>query len=185
MTAIPKASEPFLDGGGRVARSWLVYLASLSRDAATAALQAQVDQLRADIAGISVPDMTLHADGSIDLDGTLAGGYVVIRLEGDEDSPGASYYYGTDAAGEKGWHALTASAIPYDNTTSGLSAEDAQAAIDELAAASTSSSNFVPMLVADGETYTVPANCQALFAIPVEFGSGAALIADGAFVEVD
>ena len=29
-----------------------------------------------------------------------------LQLRGDIESPGNSYYYGTDAAGTKGWHAL-------------------------------------------------------------------------------
>lgn len=43
----------------------------------------------------------------------------------------------------------------------------------------------VPLFVAAGETYAVPANAQALYSLPIELDDGAALELDGALVEVD
>jgi len=43
--------------------------------------------------------------GSVSVVGTL-GDQVVIQLEGDEENPAASYYYGTGADGTKGFHAM-------------------------------------------------------------------------------
>lgn len=43
----------------------------------------------------------------------------------------------------------------------------------------------VPFFIPDGETYTVAANKQALFALPIELDGDASLVIDGALVEVD
>lgn len=43
----------------------------------------------------------------------------------------------------------------------------------------------VPYFIEDGDTYTVAENTQALFALPIELEGDAALVIDGALVEVD
>jgi len=45
--------------------------------------------------------------------------------------------------------------------------------------------SFVPFFVPDGETFTIPANQQALFSIPIELGAGSSLEINGALVGVD
>lgn len=42
----------------------------------------------------------------------------------------------------------------------------------------------VPFFIPDGETYTVAANKQALFALPIELDGDASLVIDGALMEV-
>lgn len=42
----------------------------------------------------------------------------------------------------------------------------------------------VPYFIEDGDTYTVPENTQALFALPIELEGTASLVIDGALVEV-
>lgn len=48
----------------------------------------------------------------------------------------------------------------------------------------TASGGFVPFFIPDGETFTVPANAQALFTLPIELGDGSSIVLDGALVEV-
>lgn len=117
-----------------------------------AALTARVDALEA--AGIGDIGLVLGAL-SVKHYGVLTNGNVTLTLVGDVDSPGNSYYYGTDAAGAKGFHEIPASdsAVPY----------------------------FIP----DGETFTVALNKQALFTIPIDLGVGSGLVVDGILVEVD
>lgn len=43
----------------------------------------------------------------------------------------------------------------------------------------------VPFFIPDGDTYTVAANKQALFTLPIELDGDAQLVVDGALVEVD
>jgi hypothetical protein len=46
-------------------------------------------------------------DMTVDVQGILAnGGVVLLRLLNDTTDPGATYYYGTNADGDKGWHLL-------------------------------------------------------------------------------
>jgi hypothetical protein len=51
-------------------------------------------------------DTNVIGPASVEVAGSLAGGAVVLQLTNDEVSPGATYYYGTDADGAKGFHAL-------------------------------------------------------------------------------
>ncbi|HDS1648998.1 TPA: hypothetical protein QEL68_000694 [Stenotrophomonas maltophilia] len=43
---------------------------------------------------------------------------------------------------------------------------------------------FVPYFVPDGQTFVVPAYQQALFTLPIEFGTGSSIELDGVLVEV-
>ncbi|WP_375732067.1 hypothetical protein R3J28_08000 [Xylella fastidiosa subsp. multiplex] len=110
MTTIPHNREPFLDASGLVARSWRTYLSSLTQSDAATQLQRQIDQLRAAIptespnGSNSALNAQLLATGSVDVTGTLSSGFVTLSLEGDTRIPEATSYYGTDAAGAKGWH---------------------------------------------------------------------------------
>lgn len=116
-----------------------------------AALTARVDALEAE--GGSVGQ--LLGPNSVQVIGDLNTGDAIVKLQNDSGSPGNSYYYGTNAAGVKGFHEIPASdsAVPY----------------------------FIP----DGETFTVALNKQALFAIPIDLGVGSGLVVDGILVEVD
>ncbi len=46
------------------------------------------------------------------------------------------------------------------------------------------SGGFVPTFIPDGQAFTVPANQQALFTLPIELGAGSSIVLDGALVEV-
>lgn len=155
---LPRAGSSFNQGGPPLPewRRFFESLASLTDDAS---LQASLNALAARVAALEEEGSTdigsVFGRDSIVQIGTLQGGNVYVSLQGDVNAPGNSYYYGTDAAGTKGWHALPVSdsAVPY----------------------------FVP----DGETYTVALNKQALFTIPIDLGVGSGLVVDGILVEVD
>lgn len=53
---------------------------------------------------------------SANVTGTPASGLVQISLDGDVETPGNIYYYGTNSAGVKGWSVLSAM-VPSPNTT--------------------------------------------------------------------
>lgn len=46
------------------------------------------------------------------------------------------------------------------------------------------SGGFVPYFIPDGQTFVVPAYQQALFTLPIEFGTGSSIELDGVLVEV-
>lgn len=48
----------------------------------------------------------------------------------------------------------------------------------------TATSGFVPYFIPDGQTFVVPAYQQALFTLPIEFGTGSSIELDGVLVEV-
>lgn len=159
---LPRGGSPFNQGGPPLPE-WRRFFESLASTTDDASLQASLNALAARVS-------VLESEGSTDIGsvfgtdsivqvGTLQSGNVFLSLQGDVSIPGSSYYYGTDAAGVKGWHVLpdpppvSDSAVPY----------------------------FVP----DGESYTVFENKQALFTIPIDLGVGSSLVVDGILVEVD
>lgn len=52
-------------------------------------------------------DYSIIGMGSVFSIGSLADKSVILQLVNDQDSPAPSYYYGTDDAGAKGWHAIS------------------------------------------------------------------------------
>lgn len=43
---------------------------------------------------------------------------------------------------------------------------------------------FVPTLIADGETFVIPENTQALYVLPITLGAGATLVVEGHLLEI-
>lgn len=43
---------------------------------------------------------------------------------------------------------------------------------------------FVPTFIADGQTFVIPENTQALFVLPIVLGDGATLIVEGHLLEI-
>lgn len=43
---------------------------------------------------------------------------------------------------------------------------------------------FVPTFIADGQTFVIPANTQALYALPITLGTGATLVVEGHLLEI-
>lgn len=44
--------------------------------------------------------------------------------------------------------------------------------------------SFVPTLIAAGQSFVIPANTQAFFALPIVLGDGATLIVEGHLLEI-
>lgn len=80
------------------------------------------------------PDQTvvLSQPESVKITGTYPN--FSLSLVGDAASPGNSYIYGTNSSGTKSWYENNADIVIYDNATSGLTATDVQAALDEIVA---------------------------------------------------
>ena len=109
MTSIqfPRPTEPFLVRSGLVTGWWYDYLRTLTPSDLAAELQAQIADLIERVGELeNESDLLAQFNGiaSVRVTGSLASGVVNITLVGDDDAPGASYYYGTDASGEKGWY---------------------------------------------------------------------------------
>jgi hypothetical protein len=47
---------------------------------------------------------TINGLNSVQVTGSLESGLVQIQLQSDTDAPGASFFYGTDSTGAKGWY---------------------------------------------------------------------------------
>jgi hypothetical protein len=189
LPVLPRAQAP-ANTGGAFTREWYDFFRAIRPLAAdNEALQAEIDAILVRLQALEdapVTEATINGLSSVQVLGSLESGLVQILLQGDSDSPGATFYYGTDAAGLKGWHPVadtvlaasgelsksvsgtgvttfglasltnindgvfqlfyrdgkgrvsgtlpgSASDVPYDNSTSGLSATEVQAAIDEIA----------------------------------------------------
>lgn len=184
---LPRAnSAPVDPRNGAFTSEWYSFFQTLIGGEISAELQAEIDALAARVAQLEADetaDFIIQGVGSVSVYGTPQSGVVQVTLQGDLSSPGAGYFYGTDAAGVKGWFQVPAEFVTYDNTASGLAAENVQAAIDELAAMPNGVG--VPYEVADGTFYAVPAGIQALFSIPIDLLGASYLDLSGALVEVN
>lgn len=106
---LPKEAAPVTDGAMRPTREWYNFFRDLldvasgqtSDSSAIAELQAAVAQLQEEGADLG----QIFGDMSVSVLGQL-GEAVQVRLQGDETNPDTTAYYGTDAAGDKGWHLL-------------------------------------------------------------------------------
>ena len=100
----------------RFLRDLVAYLRQSGANTADiAALEARIEALEA-----GGTDATLQGLELVRIAGTLAGGLVQFRLQGDAADPGPSLYYGTDASGVKGFHAMPdpTPEIPFSYITS-------------------------------------------------------------------
>lgn len=107
MVAIPRVQAPIIDDGGRPTREWYTYLLDLANSAGMTAEQLQrFEQLVAAVEALQGQGggrATIQGVGSIEVVGM---GIMQIYLVGDNDAPGASWYYGTGPDGAKGWYAI-------------------------------------------------------------------------------
>lgn len=107
----------------------------------------------------------------------------IIRLLGDIPAPAVQSYYGTNEAGNRGWYQRLLSTLADVDVTTPPEAGDALV-YDGTVWKPGSVDTAVPFFVPDGQSYTVAANKQALFTIPIELDGDASLVLDGALVEV-
>ena len=107
--SLPNMQEPVFPGGKPPTSAYRKFFEKLSRLTATSTeFQAEIAEiiLRLDALEEGGADLgEILGLGSISVTGSL-GEQVVIQLKGDESLPAASYYYGTNADGEKGFYVL-------------------------------------------------------------------------------
>lgn len=106
-----------------------------------------------------------------------------LSLRGDSANPGEAFFYGTDGTGTKGWYERLLSTLSDVDFTTPPNTGDALV-YDGTAWVPGTIDTAVPFFLPDGQTYTVAANKQALFTLPIELDGDASLVLDGALVEV-
>ncbi|MHC9085334.1 FlxA-like family protein [Luteimonas sp. RIT-PG2_3] len=103
---IPRPQQVFLDRNGLVTPVWRDYLNSLTPQAASNEIQAQIENLQAQIDAINNEQSNpgnVFGRYSVKQYGTLADGTVYLQLDGDVPTPGIRKVYGTNASGIRGW----------------------------------------------------------------------------------
>jgi hypothetical protein len=106
---LPRAQASIVSGQGVPTTVFYNFLLSLADSTTDDTLQAEILELAERVSALEnadPTDATIQGLVSVRVDGTLAGGAVVITLQGDVEEPGFTYYYGTDATGVKGWFAV-------------------------------------------------------------------------------
>lgn len=108
--ALPRAQAALVDATGSPTREWYSYFLALrNSDGLTPAQQQQLDDLAARVTALEdggVGGGSIQGIGSIVTQGSPPG-IVQISLEGDTDTPGNTWYYGTSPDGSRGWWALS------------------------------------------------------------------------------
>jgi hypothetical protein len=127
------------------------------------------------------------------------------QLRGDQTTPGATKYYGTNASGNLGYYSHAVSTLA-DVDLTGLAADDIlrwngtawarqpvsdfiATLLDDADAATAratlgiTDASAVPTLIASGDTYTVAANTQVLWSEDIDIEGTLDVV--GAFVEVN
>lgn len=105
---LPRAQSNIADRRGVTTKEWYDFFLSLlqfvgEESEQGAIIQSILDRLQA-LEDADDTDAIIQGSGSVNVLGMLSNGFVQIRLIADVTQPGNTYYYGTDAAGIKGWH---------------------------------------------------------------------------------
>lgn len=106
MAFIPRVGASFLDHRGEVSKEWRDYLQQIPADQAIAAIRAEIQALANRVNDIdqNAPEThNLLGQGSVRVFGDLTQGNATAQLDGDENAPAASHYYGTDETGARGF----------------------------------------------------------------------------------
>lgn len=109
---IPKPTEPLVNPKGHITKNWYNYLLGQIGESAINSLQQQIDALWAAINDGSQSDVSITGSFSVQVFGTAETGYFV-QLRNDTPTPDPDSYYGTDADGVRGYHALPSDMVPY------------------------------------------------------------------------
>ncbi|WP_157835142.1 hypothetical protein [Xanthomonas sp. SHU 199] len=108
--ALPRAQSAIVDATGSPTREWYSYFLALrNSEGLTPAQQKQLDDLAARVTALEdggAGGGLIQGIGSIVTQGSPPG-IVQISLEGDTDTPGNTWYYGTAPDGSRGWWALS------------------------------------------------------------------------------
>lgn len=103
----PNWNEPIADQSGRATLAWRNYFLRLASVESDDELRALYEALAARVAALEAGgggSFQILGQQSIAVNGIPQPGHVVIiTLQGDEDSPGNTQYYGTGPDGAKGW----------------------------------------------------------------------------------
>ena len=114
---LPNDSAPISDARGLAMQEWrdffLLLASQTENDEFAAELNALAERVE-ELEDADTSDFTIIGVGSVQVQGSVAGGMVQLTLAGDANSPGNTFVYGTNADGEKGWHLLGDS---FDTTT--------------------------------------------------------------------
>lgn len=108
---IPASENPIADRSGRVTTPWRQFFEDLAAAGSVAELLEAVRDLAARVreldAGNFLPASTsIQGPGSVQVDGVLSNGVVLLGLVGDDPAPAPRHYYGTGVTGERGYHPL-------------------------------------------------------------------------------
>lgn len=107
MVAIPRPQAAIADRAGLPTREWYTYLLDLANSAGMTPDQLQrFEQLAAAVDALQQRGggrASIQGVGSVEVVGMEI---MQIYLVGDNDAPGASWYYGTGPDGAKGWYAI-------------------------------------------------------------------------------
>lgn len=128
MTLLPKASQTFVDPRGYCTPAFYRFLQALQGTDYQAQITAIATALGSPDGTVeNIPPITagefvettarVLGVGSILSEGTLEGGVVQLSLAGDNPEPAATSYYGTDSAGERGFHPVSGALAQGDNIT--------------------------------------------------------------------
>lgn len=106
---MPKPTEPIAGPGGLITRSWRDYLRRFAAATSLAEIWAAIDEIRAQLADSGAGSFLASTTqvlgrNSVQTTGMLAEGVVLVQLQADELNPAESSYYGTNAAGNRGYH---------------------------------------------------------------------------------
>lgn len=103
----PRFDQPVVDQRGLVTRAWQDYFLRMSSRSSQDDLAAIVEEIQRrvdELANGQALNFRIFGQSSIIVNGVVQpDGIVVITLEGDEDAPGNTAYYGTGPSGQKGW----------------------------------------------------------------------------------
>lgn len=106
----PRVDQPVVDNSGRVTRAWADYFLRMASAQTSSDLRALYEALAARVAqledGQTLSFQIVGAQSVVVNGFPQPGGIVSVQLDGDQDAPGNTAYYGTGPDGVRGWFPL-------------------------------------------------------------------------------
>jgi len=106
----PRFDQPVVDSSGRVTRAWADYFLRMASVQTSSDLRALYEALAARVAELEdgqTLSFQIVGPQSVVVNGVpQPGGIVSVQLDGDQDAPGNTAYYGTGPDGVRGWFPL-------------------------------------------------------------------------------
>ncbi len=100
---LPHVRDGLLDAGGTASRAYYLFFSGVDTNLKQA--QADITSLQASSGG-SGSNGVIVGIQSVSVTGSLPG-VVQVALQGDTDTPGNTFYYGTDGSGNKGFYGVS------------------------------------------------------------------------------